>query len=107
MVLLSRGSKACWNQAEITLRNTTVTPKANMLICTNEDIKSLKVEGKNKDEIYRKLSVIDLGEEPMNSDTENRVENFKIVTEQAKVVRKCLPSHAVDLTLPIFLSMLR
>ena len=69
MVLLSRGSKAIWGQAKITLRNSTITPKANLLICTNEDITSLRVEGKNKEEVFRKLSIVDLGEEPMKSNT--------------------------------------
>ena len=92
MVLLSRGSKAIWGQAKITLRNSTITPRANLLVCTNEHITSLKVEGKNKEEVYRKLSVIDLGEEPMKSNTEKKGEKFKEVIEQTKIIRKSLPS---------------
>ena len=92
MVLLSRGSKAIWGQAKITLTNSTITPKANLLICTNEDITSLRVEGKNKEEVFRKLSIVDLGEEPMKSNTEKKGEMFKVVIEQTKIIRKNLPS---------------
>ena len=51
------------------------------------------MEGRNKDEVYQKLSVIDLGESPMSSSsTENRAERFKEVLEQTKIIRKFLPS---------------
>ena len=56
-------------------------------------ITDLRVEGKNKDEVFQKLSVIDLGEHPMSSsNTENRAEKFKQILELTKVVRKFLPS---------------
>ena len=92
MVLLSRGSKAIWGKAQITLRNHSVTPSANLLLCTNEDITSLRVEGKNKDEVFMKLSVVDLGEEPMKSKTEQKGEKFKEIIELTKILRKYLPS---------------
>ena len=47
-VLISRGSKAVWGKANILIKNTSVTPSANILFCTNEDISNLRVEGKNK-----------------------------------------------------------
>ena len=77
----------------MTIRNQTITPNANLLLCTNEEIRDLKVEGKNKAEIYQKLSVIDLGEEPMSrSDSESKGEKFKEIFKLTKVVRKFLPS---------------
>ena len=55
-VLLSRSSKAIWGKAQITLRNQSVTPAANLLICTNEDITDLKVEGKNKGGFQKEIA---------------------------------------------------
>lgn len=92
-VLVSRASKAIWGKAQVTIRNQTITPNANLPLCTNEEIKNLKVEGKNKAEIYQKLSVIDLGEEPMSrSDSESKGEKITEIFKLAKVVRKLLPS---------------
>jgi len=92
-VLISRGSKAIWGKSQITLRGQSITPKSNLALCTNENITDLRVEGKNKMEIFRKLSVIDLGEETMSkSNTANKGEVFKDIIEQTRVVRKHLPS---------------
>ena len=92
-VLISRASKAIWGKANILIKNTTVTPNANLLFCTNEDISNLRVEGKNKTEIHQKLSVIDLGETPMSSSNkENKVETLEELIKLTKVVRKFLPS---------------
>ena len=92
-VLLSRASKAIWGKSNIVIKNQTITPNANLLFCTNEDIPDLLVEGKNKTEIYMKLSVIDLGEKPMSStNIENKGDTFKELMNQTKVVRKFLPS---------------
>ena len=40
-----------------------------------------------------KLSVIDLGEEPMSSKTANKGEKFKLILDLTKVLRKYLPSY--------------
>ena len=64
-----------------------------MLICTNEQIVDLKVEGRNKDEVYKKLSVIDLGETPMSrSSSEHSTERRREIVNLAYDLRKCLPS---------------
>lgn len=89
--LISRASKAIWGQAAVTLRNNPIVPKANIVICTNEKIRDLKVEGKNRDEIYMKFSVLDLGEEPLGN-CSDKEENFKKILEMTKVIRKNLPS---------------
>ena len=77
----------------MTIRNKCSIPAANMLICSNEDISDIRVEGRNKEEVYKKMSVIDLGEVPMSkSNMETRAENRKKVIMEAKFLRKCLPS---------------
>ena len=92
-VLLSRASKSIWGKAQITIRNQAITPRSNLLICTNEEIQDLKVEGRNKEEIYQKLSVLDLGEKTMSSSRcENKEAMFKLIFEMTKVIRKNLPS---------------
>ena len=92
-VLISRGSKAIWGKSQITLRGQSTTPKSNLLLCTNENITDLRVEGRNKMEIFRKLSVIDLGEETMSkSNTANKSEVFQEIFEQTRILRKHLPS---------------
>ena len=90
-VLLTRCSKAIWAKSTITIRNKTSVPSANMLICTNEDIRDLKVEGCNKEEVYKKISVIDLGETPMSSSS-SKAEKRKVVMNNALCLRKHLPS---------------
>ena len=90
-VLLSRASKAIWGKSKINIKNESVTPNSNLLFCTNEEICNLRVEGRNKDEIYQKMSVIDLGELPMGSDG-NKVEKITEVLELTKVIRNFLPS---------------
>lgn len=89
--LVSRSSKAIWGQAKVTLRNNPIVPHANLVICTNELIRDLKVEGKNKDEIFIKMSVLDLGEEPLGNCSDKEV-IFKKVLEKFQKVRKYLPS---------------
>ena len=92
-VLLSRASKAIWGQSAITMRGISTTPNANLLLCTNEVIKNLKVEGKSKTEIFQKMSVIDLGEEPLSKSVcENKGEKFKEILQLAKSIRKVFPS---------------
>ena len=92
-VFLSRASKACWGKNQINLRTQATTPCSNILICTNEDIQDLKVEGRNKKEIYAKFSVLDLGEEAMSSNkVANKEEKFRTILEMAKVIRSCYPS---------------
>ena len=92
-VLLTRASKSIWAKSKMTIRNQSCIPTANMLICTNEDIIDLRVEGKNKEEVYKKMSVIDLGEIPMSkSNSETRAEFRKKVISEAKIIRKHYPS---------------
>ena len=94
MVLLSRASKAIWGKSQINIRNESVTPNSNILFCTNEEITNLRVEGRNKDEVYQKLSVIDLGETQMGSSSDgNKSEKIKEVLQLSKVIRSCLPSY--------------
>jgi len=91
--LLSRASKSIWGKAQITIRNEAITPKSNLLLCTNEEVQDLKVEGRNKEEIYQKLSVLDLGEKPMSSSScENKEALFKLIFDMTKVIRNNLPS---------------
>ena len=89
--LLSRASKAIWAKAKITIRNLSIVPNANLLFCTNEEIKDLKVEGRSKDEIFSKFSVISLGEEPMRS-INSKGQKFKEILEMSQKIRKHLPS---------------
>ena len=92
-MLVSRVSKATWGQSAITIRGFSTTPKANLLLCTNEVIKDIRVEGKSKTEVHQKFSVIDLGESPLSESTcDNKSEMFKIILQQAKVIRQVLPS---------------
>jgi len=91
--LLSRASKSIWAKSIITIRGQSTTPNSNLLLCTNENIRDLKVEGHNKEEIFMKMSVVDLGETPMSSSNpETKAELRKEVIEQSKVIRKFLPS---------------
>jgi len=92
MVLLSRASKAIWGKSQINIKNESVTPNSNILFCTNEEITNLRVEGRNKNEVYQKLSVIDLGEKQMSSDG-NKIERIKDVLHLSKVIRSVLPSY--------------
>ena len=92
-IMLSRVSKAVWSQGQITIRNQAITPATNLLICTNENIHDIKVEGRNKEEIYQKFSVVDIGEKPMSSSNcEKKEEMIKVVLQNSKVLRSCLPS---------------
>ena len=52
----------------------------------------LKVKGENKEEIYQKLSVLHLGEEPMSTNSKNKEQNRQKMFEMTKVLRKVLPS---------------
>ena len=94
MVLISRASKSIWGKAQIKIKNESITPKSNLMFCTNEKISNLRVEGTNKDEIYRKFSVIDLGEQPMGQSSKgNKAEKIREAFELTKVIRKYLPSY--------------
>ena len=93
MVLISRSSKAIWGQNDITIRGLSTKPLANLLLCTNEEITDLKVEGKSKTEIFKKFSVIHLGEEPLSkSDCENKGDKFKEIILETRNLRNNLPS---------------
>ena len=92
-VLLSCSSKAIWGQSDITMRGVTTTPRANLLLCTNEDIEDLRVEGRSKKEIFQKMSVIFLGEEPLSqSDCKNKEDKFREILTESRNLRHCLPS---------------
>ena len=92
-ILLTRGSKSIWSKSKMSIRNQSTVPCSNILLCTNEKIRDLKVEGRNKDEIYMKFSVVDLGESPMSSSNpETKTEMRNMVIGQAKILRKSLPS---------------
>jgi len=91
--LLSRASKAIWGQSTVTLRNKATVPRSNLVICSNEHIRDLKVEGKNKDEIFSKFSVLDLGEEPLVC-SDNKGHLLKKILELCKSLRKCFPSFS-------------
>ena len=56
--LLSRASKSIWAKSMITIRGQSTTPNSNLLLCTNENIRDLRVEGRNKEEIFMKMSVV-------------------------------------------------
>ena len=90
---MSRASKSIWGQSTITLRNKATVPRSNLVICSNENIRDLKVEGKNKDEIFFKFSVLDLGEEPLIS-SDNKEHLLKKILELFKVLRKFFPSFS-------------
>ena len=77
----------------MTIRSQSVVPSSNLLICTNEHIRDLKVEGRNKDEVYKKISVVDLGETPMSSaNGEFKAERRKDIMTLAVNLRNVLPS---------------
>ena len=61
------------------------------MICCNEKIVDLKVDGKNREEIYSKFSVLDLGELPIKN-SEKKSELLKKILELTRVLRKNLPS---------------
>ena len=89
--LISRASKACWGKSTIIIKKKATVPSSNLVICSNEVISDIKVEGRNKSEVHMKFSVLDLGEESLPS-SDNKEQLLNRILELGKVLRKYIPS---------------